>query len=78
MRALQRGLERTVGTILGLIVAAVLTWLHPGGLALVGSIVVLQFAGQLFARSNYAFAVFFFTPMALLMATASPKFALFA
>jgi uncharacterized membrane protein YccC len=70
VRALQRGLERTVGTILGLIVAAVLTWLHPGGLALVGSIVVLQFAGQLFARSNYAFAVFFFTPMALLMATA--------
>jgi uncharacterized membrane protein YccC len=37
---------------------------------LVGCIVVLQFAGQLFAVSNYAFAVFFFTPMALLMATA--------
>jgi Fusaric acid resistance protein-like len=70
VRAMQRGLERTFGTILGLIVAAVLSWLHPHGVALVGCIVVLQFAGQLFAVSNHAFAVFFFTPMALLMATA--------
>ena len=67
--AMQRGLERTLGTILGLILAAVLLWLHPGGLALIGCIAVLQFTGQLFAGSNYAFAVFFFTPMALLMAT---------
>ncbi|WP_426608503.1 FUSC family protein [Bradyrhizobium sp. McL0616] len=70
VRAMQRGLERTFGTILGLIVAAVLSWLHPHGIALVGCIVALQFAGQLFAVSNYAVAVFFFTPMALLMATA--------
>jgi fusaric acid resistance family protein len=70
VRAMQRGLERTLGTILGLILAAVVLWLHPRGLALVGCIAVLQFAGQLFAVSNYAFAVFFFTPMALLMATA--------
>jgi len=70
VRAMQRGMERTFGTILGLIVAAVLSWLHPHGLALVGCIAVLQFAGQLFVVSNNAFAVFFFTPMALLMATA--------
>jgi uncharacterized membrane protein YccC len=70
VRAMQRGLERTFGTMLGLIVAAVLSWLHPGGLALVGCIAALQFAGQLFAVSNNAFAVLFFTPMALLMATA--------
>jgi uncharacterized membrane protein YccC len=68
--AMQRGLERTFGTILGLMFAAVMLWLHPHGLALVGCIVVLQFAGQMFAASNYAFAVFFFTPMALLMAAA--------
>lgn len=70
VRAMQRGLERTVGTILGLIVAAVLSWLQTRGLALVGCIAALQFAGQLFVVSNHAFAVFFFTPMALLMATA--------
>jgi uncharacterized membrane protein YccC len=70
VRAMQRGLDRTFGTILGLIVAAVLSWLHPHGLALVGCIAVLQFAGQLFVVSNHAFAVLFFTPMALLMATA--------
>ncbi|WMT74490.1 FUSC family protein [Bradyrhizobium sp. Ash2021] len=68
--AMQRGLERTFGTILGLMFAAVLLWLHPHGLALVGCIALLQFAGQMFAASNYTFAVFFFTPMALLMATA--------
>jgi uncharacterized membrane protein YccC len=73
VRAMQRGLERTLGTLLGLIVAAVLAWLHPHGLALVGSIAALQFAGQLFVVSNHAFAVFFFTPMALLMATIGPS-----
>jgi uncharacterized membrane protein YccC len=70
VRSMQRGLERTFGTILGLISAAVLLWLHAGGLALVGCIAVLQFAGQLFVRTNYALAVFFFAPMALLMAAA--------
>ena len=75
--ALQRGLERTLGTILGLVsAAAVLMWLHPGGLALVACVAVLQFTGQMFARPNYALAVFFFTPMALLMATASSTSAL--
>ncbi|MBR0848434.1 FUSC family protein [Bradyrhizobium diazoefficiens] len=66
--AMQRGFERTLGTMLGLILAATLTWLHPGGVALIGCIVLLQFIGQLFVVSNYAFAVAFFTPMALLMA----------
>jgi uncharacterized membrane protein YccC len=70
VRAMQRGLERTLGTILGLILAAVVLWIHPRGLTLVGCIVALQLMGQLFAGSNYALAVFFFTPMALLMATA--------
>jgi uncharacterized membrane protein YccC len=69
VRAMQRGIERTSGTMLGLIAAAAVSWLHPHGLALVGCIAGLQFAGQLFAVSNNAFAVFFFTPMALLMAT---------
>jgi len=50
--------------------AAVLLWLYPRGLTLVGCIAVLQFVGQLFAGSNYALAVFLFTPMALLIATA--------
>jgi uncharacterized membrane protein YccC len=71
VRAMQRGLERTLGTILGLILAAVVLWLHPRGLTLAGCIVALQFAGQLFAGSNYALAVFFFTPMALMIATAA-------
>src|SRR3954469_21491993 len=34
--------DRTFGTILGLVLAAVLLWLHPSGLALAGCIVVLQ------------------------------------
>lgn len=71
VRALQRGLERTFGTMLGLFVAATLMWLQPLGLTLIGCIVALQFVGQLFALTNYALAVFFFTPMALLMTTAA-------
>ena len=74
VRVMQRGLERTFGTILGLSVAAALAWLQPHGLALIGCIAGLQFAGQLFAVSNHALAVFFFTPMALLMATAVREF----
>jgi uncharacterized membrane protein YccC len=70
VRAMQRGIERTFGTILGLIVAAIVSRLHPRGFAVVACIAVLQFAGQLFVVSNHAFAVLFFTPMALLMATA--------
>jgi uncharacterized membrane protein YccC len=66
--AMQRGIERTLGTMLGLILAAILSLFHPDGLALIGAIVLLQFVGQLFVRSNYALAVAFFTPMALLMA----------
>jgi uncharacterized membrane protein YccC len=62
VRAMQRGLERTLGTILGLIVAATVSWLHPGSVALIGCIAALQLAGQLFAVSNYAFSVLFFTP----------------
>ena len=69
MRAMQRGSERTFGTILGLVVTAILSRLHLCGLALVGCIAVLQFAGQLFVVSNHAFAVLFFTAMALLTAT---------
>jgi uncharacterized membrane protein YccC len=69
--AMQRGFERTLGTMLGLILAAILGWLHPGGLALIGALVLLQFVGQLFVISNYAFSVAFFTPMALLMAGAA-------
>jgi hypothetical protein len=64
-------LERTFGTMLGLFVATALLWLQPLGLPLIGCIVALQFVGQLFAVTNYALAVFFFTPMALLMATAA-------
>jgi uncharacterized membrane protein YccC len=59
--AMQRGLERSLGTMLGLVFAAALTWLHPSGIVLIVWVVVLQFIGQLFARTNYAFAVFFFT-----------------
>lgn len=65
LRTLQRGVERVVGTWLGLILAAaVLSW-YPQGLALVLVIAVLQFLVEMSVVRNYGLAVVFITPLAL-------------
>ncbi|GAA2498951.1 FUSC family protein [Terrabacter carboxydivorans] len=64
---LTRGVQRVVGTLLGLGVAAlVLAW-HPQGVTAVLVIVVLQVLTELFVGRNYAVALLFITPLALLM-----------
>ncbi|WP_330475066.1 FUSC family protein [Terrabacter sp. C0L_2] len=64
---LTRGVQRVVGTLLGLGVAAlVLPW-HPQGVAAVLVIVALQVLTELFVGRNYAVALLFITPLALLM-----------
>ena len=70
-RALQRGLERTLGTFSGLVLAAGLLVLHPQGLALVAIIMALQFAIELVVIRNYALATLFITPIALVLAEAA-------
>ncbi len=61
-----RGLQRFAGTAVGLGVFAGLSLLEPAGLVLVAAVAVLQFCIELFVPRNYAVAVVFITPVALL------------
>jgi hypothetical protein len=64
---LTRGVHRVVGTGLGLLVAWALFALDVRGLALVLLVAVLQAGAELFVGRNYALALAFVTPLALLM-----------
>ena len=70
-RAMQRGLERTLGTFAGLGLAALLMILHPHGLALAAIIMALQFLIEMVVVRNYALATVFITPIALVLAEAA-------
>lgn len=64
---LGRGVQRVVGTVLGLAVAApVLLW-GPRGVVAVLVIVALQVLTELVVGRNYAVALLFITPLALMM-----------
>jgi hypothetical protein len=64
---LTRGLHRVVGTGLGLLVAWALLALDVQGLVLVLVVALLQAGAELFVGRNYALALVFVTPLALLM-----------
>ncbi|WP_136586547.1 FUSC family protein [Microbacterium hydrothermale] len=68
-----RGVQRLVGTLLGVLIAAGLLALHlPPWLVIVVA-VVLQAGAELFVGRNYGIAMLFITPLALLMISlASP------
>lgn len=70
-RAMQRGLERTLGTFAGLGLAAALLSAHPQGLALAAVIMVLQLLIEMVVVRNYALATIFITPIALVVAEAA-------
>ncbi|WP_078326274.1 FUSC family protein [Mycobacteroides salmoniphilum] len=63
-----RGLQRFAGTVIGLVLFAVLYQLSLTGYALIAAIATLQFCTELFLPRNYAVAVMFVTPIALLSA----------
>ena len=65
LRTVARGVERTIGTFVGLGVAGVILSLHPQGLWLALIIGVLQFAIEMYVVRNYTLAVVFITPTAL-------------
>lgn len=69
LRMLQRGLQRIIGTLLGLALAAIVLEWQPQGFALVLTIMVLQFCVELTIVRNYALGVFFITGAALVIAT---------
>ena len=68
-RSLQRGLERVIGTLVGLALAGAVLWLAPQGLWLALTLAVLQFLILMLMVRNYALAVVFITAAAVTMAS---------
>lgn len=62
-----RGWLRALGTLLGLLPAALLLALHLDPVALVLTVIVLQFLTEILIGRNYGLALLFITPLALLM-----------
>lgn len=62
-----RGLQRLVGTLIGVAIAAGLLALQLPSLATIAVAVLLQVGAELYVNRNYGVAMFFVTPLALLM-----------
>lgn len=62
-----RGLQRLIGTVIGVLVAAGILSLGLPPLAVILTAVALQAGAELFVGRNYAIAMIFITPLALLM-----------
>lgn len=72
-RTVARGVERTLGTWLGLGVAGAILAIHPQGLWLALVIGVLQFIIEMYVVRNYTLAVVFITPAALTIASGGQR-----
>lgn len=68
-RTLQRGVERMGGTLVGLLLAGVILAVHPEGLWLAATMMILQFIIEMIVVRNYALAVIFITAAALTIAS---------
>nr|WP_201468955.1 FUSC family protein [Microbacterium hydrocarbonoxydans] len=69
--AVQRGLHRMLGTVVGAGVYALLALLHPSGLWLALLLGALQFTIELVVVRHYALALVFITPLVLLLTGAA-------
>lgn len=63
-----RAIQRFFGTVIGILIAAVILSLQPTGFFIALFILILTFITELFIVKNYGLAAMFFTPSALLMA----------
>lgn len=68
--SLHRAIQRSLGTILGILIASVILIFHPTGYLIAILIFLLTFITELFIVKNYGLAALFFTPAALIMAEA--------
>ncbi|MGW1842217.1 FUSC family protein [Streptomyces sp. NPDC001966] len=66
--AARRAVQRTLGTVAGLLLALGVLAVHPDPLVLVLVIVLLEFLLEYVVARNYGLGVVFLTPLALLMA----------
>lgn len=63
-----RALQRSIGTLIGIIIACIILYFHPSGYALVIIIFCFTLMTELCIVKNYGLAVIFITPNALLLA----------
>jgi len=68
-----RAIQRSIGTILGILIASIILSLHPEGLVIVIAIVVLTALTELAIVVNYAIAALFITSNALLLAESTTQ-----
>ncbi|WP_449354560.1 FUSC family protein [Virgibacillus natechei] len=68
MTTFHRAIQRSVGTIIGILLASILLSTHPDGYLIVIVILILTAMTELFIPRNYAIALFFITPNAIFMA----------
>ncbi len=68
-RTMQRSVERTLGTWVGLLLAGAILWWQPAGAWLVLVVMLLQFVIEVAVVRNYAVAVVFITGVALTIAS---------
>lgn len=73
VRTVQRGLERMLGTFVGLFLSGAVLATHPQGILLALTIMALQFIIQMSVLRNYALSVIFITPIALTIASGGRK-----
>ncbi|WP_159613462.1 FUSC family protein [Glutamicibacter sp. JC586] len=62
---IRRGLHRVLGTLVGMILIALLIWINPQVWLLLAFIGVCQFLAEMLVMRNYFMAQIFITPMAL-------------
>jgi uncharacterized membrane protein YccC len=65
---LHRGIQRAVGTGIGLLIGVALLWIAPEARSAIVLVIVFQVLAELTVMVNYAFALVFATPVALLLA----------
>ena len=68
IRTVERGVERLVGTWLGLVLAGIVLTVAPHGIWLALTLGALQFVVELLVIRNYTLATVFITPLALTIA----------
>lgn len=73
MATFHRAIQRSFGTIIGLIIAVIIFKLQPQGFMIVIINMLLTAITELFIVKNYAVAAMFITPNALLLAEASTQ-----
>ncbi|NEB91312.1 FUSC family protein, partial [Streptomyces bauhiniae] len=68
---MQRAVQRTLGTAIGLLLTSAVLFLHPGPVAIICLIIVFEFFLEYVVARNYGLGVVFLTPLALLLSELS-------